>query len=393
MGDESGVDHSDESLPEGDDVNPFYDDDDESRQHNPRVRVVRVVHHKAAPRNRREERPETRLHYDYEKGVEELAFLIKDNLPCKHLVLSMEEALVNVLEDNTSTDGLLELEPMSSYNRLLLHRLADIFGFAHESVGEGDDRHLILERCPESSIPSILVSDILWQYDEYQPSTSHQILKRTEDLPVLMTKPVPFQSSLEEREAAYLAARERIFSMSESETKEAVTQKPRNIPVVARRMIAHALGQRINSSNQEGTLRNSEEYEEKNVVLNILEKDKVDTSSSLAHETILLPSQNLSSCGNNICDKPTGKSTITSASQSEKKMHKKPADNISSSGGVPQSGSTGRVVYKDNLKEEHLGAAKRMFAHALGLRSARENQVHLLKCTESKQILKSFKRE
>lgn len=79
---------------------------------------------------------------------------------------------------------------MNSYNRLLLHRLAEIFGyhsvkfssmqvdfkflflfllkflshfplfdssitgarFLHESVGEGDDRHLILQRCPETSM-------------------------------------------------------------------------------------------------------------------------------------------------------------------------------------------------------------------------------------------------
>lgn len=33
--------------------------------------------------------------------VEELAFLIKDNLPCKHLLLSLEEALINFLEDDT----------------------------------------------------------------------------------------------------------------------------------------------------------------------------------------------------------------------------------------------------------------------------------------------------
>ena len=24
--------------------------------------------------------------------------------------------------------------------------------FAHESIGEGDDRHLVLERCPETSM-------------------------------------------------------------------------------------------------------------------------------------------------------------------------------------------------------------------------------------------------
>ncbi|KAL6345081.1 hypothetical protein AAG906_013564 [Vitis piasezkii] len=150
--------------------------------------------------------------------VEELAFLIKDNLPCKHLVLSIEEALVNFLQDDNSLDGVMELEPMNPYERLLVHRLADIFGFAHVSIGEGDERHLTLERCPETRqcIPSILVSDIIWQYQESQPPTmSHQLLRRNE-------------------------ASQRICAA-----------EARNVPVVARRMIAHALGHRINSCNQD----------------------------------------------------------------------------------------------------------------------------------------------
>ena len=53
-----------------------------------------------------------------------------------------------------------------------------------------------------------------------------------------------------EREAAYLAARERIFGIEELESQEATRQKPRHDPVVARRMIAHALGQRIIQSSQ-----------------------------------------------------------------------------------------------------------------------------------------------
>ncbi|XP_057462706.1 uncharacterized protein LOC130752854 isoform X5 [Actinidia eriantha] len=110
--------------------------------------------------------------------IEELAFLVEDNLPCKHLVLSMEESFVNFLQDNPSSDGVLELEPMNAYNRLLLHRLADIFGLSHQSVVEGDDRHLILERCLETLI------DLLWQYDELQlPTTSHRLLKRNEASP------------------------------------------------------------------------------------------------------------------------------------------------------------------------------------------------------------------
>lgn len=52
--------------------------------------------------------------------------------------------------------------------------------------------------------------------------------------------------SLEDREAAYQAARERIFSdpllVSEDPTEHKETQRVRPVPIVARRMIAHALG-------------------------------------------------------------------------------------------------------------------------------------------------------
>lgn len=53
--------------------------------------------------------------------------------------------------------------------------------------------------------------------------------------------------SLEEREAAYQAARERIFSeraslSPDSSLEQRDAQRARPVPVVARRMIAHALG-------------------------------------------------------------------------------------------------------------------------------------------------------
>lgn len=53
--------------------------------------------------------------------------------------------------------------------------------------------------------------------------------------------------SLEEREAAYQAARERIFSerasvSPDTSLEQRETQRARPVPVVARRMIAHALG-------------------------------------------------------------------------------------------------------------------------------------------------------
>ncbi|KAM0067371.1 putative R3H domain, SUZ domain, R3H domain superfamily protein [Helianthus debilis subsp. tardiflorus] len=177
--------------------------------------------------------------------VEELAYLVKDNLPCKHLVLSMEDMLVHFLQNETSLNGVLELEPMNPYNRLLLHRLADIFGFSHQSIGEGDDRHIVLKRCEDTSIPSILVADLLWEHES--PTTS-QLLTRPEDGSTgTNLETLTARVSLEDRESAYLAARNRIFSTGNDDDMESL--RPRNNPVVARRMIAHALGQRIKQSN------------------------------------------------------------------------------------------------------------------------------------------------
>ncbi|KAJ1409304.1 SUZ domain [Sesbania bispinosa] len=301
--------------------------------------------------------------------VEELAFLVKDNLPCKHLVLTMEEVLVNFLQaDDTSSDGILELEPMNSYNRLLLHRLAEIFGFAHESVGEGDDRHLILERCPDTSIPPILVSDILWKYDEPQSLiASHQILRREDASPVSQTNTASIQQTLEERKAAYLVARERIFSMNLENVKEPSEQKPRSVPVVARRMIAHALGQRINTKNQNDLVGDSM----KDRVLTG-ELNAQDKSSETEKSNLMKDSEESSHLRRN----PNSRTRNTSSSKAAS-LHKRndqtPVDKDSPQ--FSQDGKQGQSVNKDYMKKEHLGAAKRMFAHALGVHSGKDGSV------------------
>ncbi|KAI3987415.1 hypothetical protein MKX01_042419 [Papaver californicum] len=270
--------------------------------------------------------------------IEELAFLIKDNLPCKHLVLSIEEVLVDFLLNDTSLDGVLKLKPMNPYNRLLLHRLADIFGFVHVSVGEGDDRHLILERCLESSVPPILVSDILWQHDEYpSPTESHQILRRKDTLPASKTSTLSTKSSLEEREAAYLAARQRIFTEDDSEIKESVTPKPRNNPEVARRLIVTSLGLRVSSNSSGGV-------------------------TSATHNGPDQKNQKLSGRENCVTH------AAISERKSERKIQKKPAGSDKSVNGVPPpNGRMRQAPSEDNLKQEHLGAAKRLFANALRL--------------------------
>ncbi|KAG4189459.1 hypothetical protein ERO13_A08G223800v2 [Gossypium hirsutum] len=310
--------------------------------------------------------------------VEELAFLVKDNLPCKHLVLSMEEAFMNFLQDDTSTDGILELEPMNSYNRLLLHRLADIFGFAHESIGEGDDRHLILQRCPETSIPSILVSDILWQCDEPQSLTAcHHILTREGTTPVMEKNLPSFELSLEEREAAYLAARERIFAMDVGEVREPVKHKPRTVPIVARRMIAHALGQRINLCNLDNSARDLKDLG-KTDEPSVHDTDKVDNNSRTeTHQDAFLeqrkPVDACSKAYSNTSKHNT--SVVCERNASDEQTEKRPTN-----ASIP--GRSRNRVNKEYSKEEHLGAAKRMFANALGLRSAKDSRSSERKTTQ-----------
>lgn len=199
--------------------------------------------------------------------AEELAWLIKDNLPWKHFVLSAEESFVTFLdpEQRPSRGDVLMLEPMSAYHRMLLHRLADIFRLAHESIGEGDDRRLVLERCEDSYIPDVLVSDILECNKHGQPSVcsqnAPQLLKRSTD-PSDALKYTQVQSpqmSFEERQAAYIAARERIFSEDLGQSSsEPTISRPRSVPVVARRMIAHALGKHTLADQNSKAAPNSE---------------------------------------------------------------------------------------------------------------------------------------
>lgn len=294
--------------------------------------------------------------------VEELACLVKDNLPCKHLVLSMEEAFINFLQVDTSQDGSLELEPMNSYNRLLLHRLADIFGFAHESVGEGDERHLVLERSSETSIPSILVSDLLWQYDEYEsPVASQQFLRKLDaSSPVSQSKNHKY--SIVEREAAYLAARERIFG--KDEMQESVRQKPRTDPVVARRMIVHALGQKAKMLNLDSSVPNERSDRGLSAKHDTKEEQVCTSHGYMQQKTDCSSEQNA-----NIQKVRTGVDTATGLlldSVPEKSQN----SNLSSCSTPENAIST--PIIKEHMKVENLRAAKRMFANALGLPSTKE---------------------
>lgn len=169
-----------------------------------------------------------------------------------------------------------------------------------------------------------------------------------------------FDISLEEREAAYLAARERIFSVNESETGEPVKHRPQNNPAVARRMIEHALGQRIrppSSSCQEVSQNSSTK---------IQEEEERGSSTSTGTQTI-------QGGGNDMAMK------YLSSSNNEKACLSS-GNSIKDS--VPSCKERGdKNVQKAKFRQEHVGAAKRMFANAMGFQPRNAN---LPKSSQSK---------
>lgn len=185
---------------------------------------------------------------------------------------------------------------------------------------------------------------------------------------MLRKKSPPLQHSLEEREAAYLAARERIFSRDLGEVKEPVNQRQRNVPVVARRMIAHALGKRINPSSQDATHEDCNASRGQSDQLNLQGKVEVEPNLTVeAFQQTLSPlDQNVNSCGE--VKKNTRSLSASPLTLSERKTSQKQDIKVSS---VSQNGRNGHGADEEYIKMEHLGAAKRMFAHALGMRSGK----------------------
>ncbi|XP_042015397.1 uncharacterized protein LOC121763444 isoform X1 [Salvia splendens] len=280
--------------------------------------------------------------------VEELASLVKDNYPCKHLILSVEDLLVNYLQDDTSLDGVLELEPMNSYNRLLVHRLAEIFGFFHHSVGEGEDRHLVLERSPETSIPGILVSDLLLQYGEMQTPMCYDVLRRKEVLPGQKVDPV-CGPSLDERETAYFAARQRIFSEDACDSN-LIKERPKKDLVVDRRMITRALGQAEHELTKE-----SEELVVEDVKIKHTDKSNIMSSNNI--KTNPLSGKHPRACTISKINKSSELKVMDGSSKEpQQKNNSKDGESLEEL----KSNSP-----DNHLRQEHMGAARRLFANAL----------------------------
>lgn len=179
-------------------------------------------------------------------------------------------------------------------------------------------------------------------------------------LSVSQTNTPSLQHSLEKRKEAYLVARERIFSMNLEDVKGPVEQKPRCDPVVARRMIAHALGQSIHSKNQDGLPNNSMKDGMGTDVLHDQNKNSKESNRMEdSEESVEMKRNSVNRIRND--------SSSNASSFDERNV-----DKLSE---VSRSGKHGNGVSNDHIKRENFGAAKRIFAHALGVHPGKNASV------------------
>ncbi|KAJ6295732.1 hypothetical protein OIU76_026580 [Salix suchowensis] len=140
--------------------------------------------------------------------------------------------------------------------------------------------------------------------------------------------------------------------------REPIKEKPQNVLVVAHRMIAHALGQNTSLRNEVAVVRDGTGHRVKTKELHVQEKGKIETNSS---SEAFLPDKNI----NSFSKLKSNNHGSSASSQGQRNLHRVLVErggtcNISKSQNLSRNG------IKDYSKEEHVGAAKRMFAHALG---------------------------
>ncbi|XP_064182776.1 R3H domain-containing protein 1-like isoform X5 [Anguilla rostrata] len=155
--------------------------------------------------------------YTDSTGIDLHEFLVntlKNNPRDRMILLKLEQDILDFISNNESQRR--KFPPMTSYHRMLLHRVAAYFGLDHNVDQSG--KSVIINRTSSTRIPDQKFTEHIKdeKMDDFQ---KRYILKRDnsssdrEDSMIRMRlKDDRRSKSIEEREEEYLRARERIFS-------------------------------------------------------------------------------------------------------------------------------------------------------------------------------------
>ncbi|OQR97142.1 hypothetical protein ACHHYP_12675 [Achlya hypogyna] len=162
-------------------------------------------------------------------------------------LLKFEDQIVSFIRAEREMQ--LVFPPLSSYHRLIVHRLADRCSLEHQTAdyypynGGYDNnaaRVVTLFRTPRCAVPSVLLIDLSAEQAQLQPPAHHTIApkimtrnpnrdkqKKNTKAPAVDTR----TRNLQDREKAYAEARARIFGQDEvPEAPKKPTAKPAKAP-------------------------------------------------------------------------------------------------------------------------------------------------------------------
>lgn len=153
------------------------------------------------------------------------------------------------------------------------------------------------------------------------------------------------------------------------EDNEPLKPKPRCDPAVARRMIAHALGQRVNSFPEDTNCHRKVQGVANNAYIQARDSKLPNSTVEAINKTISQSDQcmNLKNESDKNCNPNV--SLARGSTAAKMKLDK-------------SSPKASHDVDNEHLKREHLGAAKRMFSQALG-KHCRKNESLQTRCGEA----------
>ncbi|CAI2165045.1 7845_t:CDS:2 [Funneliformis geosporum] len=161
---------------------------------------------------------------DFNTGLDGFLLAALKNPKDRLFLLKLDREMERFIKEKNRTR--LEFPPMNSYQRLIVHRVAQYFKLSH--VVDTSGKAVVLYKSAETQMPILRFSDLLEQEEE-KPEKSVKIMRRQQSYPQGQLRSGDSDSNsegerklltIEEREAAYQKARARIFKDLEQKNGE-----------------------------------------------------------------------------------------------------------------------------------------------------------------------------
>ncbi|CAG8536353.1 8836_t:CDS:2 [Cetraspora pellucida] len=162
---------------------------------------------------------------DFNTGLDGFLLAALKNPKDRLFLLKLDREMERFINEKNHTR--LEFPPMNSYQRLIVHRVAQYFKLSH--VVDSSGKAVVLYKSSDTQIPILRFSDLLEQEEE-KPEKSVKIMRRQQINAQSQLRSTGDSDSnsegerkiltIEEREAAYQKARARIFKDLEQKNEE-----------------------------------------------------------------------------------------------------------------------------------------------------------------------------